>query len=84
MPTALDVIRPRRRVEAITRTAWTTRITTVISRAVSSLSAIPTRGMNAWLASALSRATTAIARYQNVNQPNSQPIFGLASRDAHW
>ena len=58
--------------------------TNVISRAVSSFGAMPTSGMNAWLASALSIATTAMARYQKVSQPNHQPIFGLASRDAHW
>ena len=40
--------------------------------------------MKAWLANALSMATTPVARYQNVSQPNIQPIFGLASRDAHW
>ena len=53
-------------------------------RAVSSLCCMPTSGMKAWLASALSIATTPVARYQNVSQPNNQPIFGLASRDAHW
>ena len=58
-----------------------TKIATVIIRAVSSLSAIPTNGMNAWLASALSIATTPIAKYQNVSHPNNQPIFGLASRE---
>ena len=83
-PTAAEVIMPSRRVEAITSTAWMIRITTVIIRAVSSFSGMPTSGMNAWLASALSIATTAIARYQKVSQPNSQPIFGLASREAHW
>ena len=83
-PTAPEVIRPSSRVEAITSAACTISIATVISRAVSSFSAIPTNGMNAWLASALSRATTAIARYQNVSHPNSHPTFGFASREAHW
>jgi len=39
--------------------------------------------MKAWLASALSNATTPVAKYQKVSQPKNQPIFGLASRDAH-
>ena len=75
---------PSRRVEAITSTAWMSSTTNVIRRAVSSFGSMPTSGMNAWLANALSIATTAIARYQNVSQPNNQPIFGFASRDAHW
>ena len=82
-PTAPEVIRPSSRVDAITRVAWTTSTAMVIRRAVSSLSLSPSSGMRAWLAKALSTATAAIARYQNVSQPNSQPIFGLASREAH-
>lgn len=38
IPTALEVINPRNRVEAITRIAWTISIATVISLAVSSFS----------------------------------------------
>ena len=45
IPTALEVINPSSFVEAITMTAWTIRITTVITRAVPSFSAIPTSGM---------------------------------------
>ncbi len=39
--------------------------------------------MKAWLASALSTVTTVIARFQTANHPNTQPTFGLASREAH-
>jgi hypothetical protein len=57
--------------------------TNVISRAVFSSGATPASGISAWLANALSIATTAMARYQNVSHPNNHPIFGFASRDAH-
>ena len=59
-------------------------MTRVITLAVLSFSSMPSSGINAWLANALSRATTAIARYQNVSHPNIQPIFGFANRDPHW
>ena len=36
------------------------------------------------LAIALSAATVPIPSQQKVSQPNPQPIFGLASREAHW
>ncbi|WSC65566.1 hypothetical protein OHA57_34465 [Streptomyces anulatus] len=71
-------------MEATASTVWTSSTTSVIRRAASSSGAMPTSGMNAWLASALSTATTPIARYQKVSHPNHQPIFGLASREAHW
>jgi hypothetical protein len=32
----------------------------------------------------LSTATTPIPSQQYVSQPNPQPIFGLARREAHW
>jgi hypothetical protein len=68
----------------MTNTAWATKIATVSSLAVCSSSPMPSNGMSAWLANALSIATAPRARYQNDNQPNNQPIFGLARRDAHW
>jgi hypothetical protein len=83
-PTAVPLIVLTTRVEAIASRAWIRRTTSVIRRAVPSSGARPTSGMNAWLASALSTATTAIARYQKVSQPKPRPIFGLARRDAHW
>ena len=45
---------------------------------------MPNNGMNAWLASALSTATTPNDTKQTVSQPNPQPIFGLANREPHW
>ena len=45
--------------------------------------AIPNNGIRDWLASALSMATAASPTSSTASHPNTQPIFGLASRDAH-
>ena len=61
-PTAHALRMPTMRVEAIVSTAWISSTTSVIRRAVPSSGSRPSSGMNAWLASALSTATTAIPR----------------------
>ena len=61
-PTAAEVSRPTRRVDAMTSTACRTIITTVMTLAVIWLSGIPSSGMSAVFASALSTATTPITR----------------------
>ncbi len=84
-PTAAALTKPTMRVEAMASTAWIEQHDQRDQRArCPRPAAMPNSGMNAWLASALSTATTAIARYQKVNHPNPQPTFGLASREAHW
>jgi hypothetical protein len=57
---------------------------TVITRAVTSLGAILNSGIRHWLAIALSIATTLSPTLHTAIQPKIQPIFGLASREAHW
>ena len=61
-PTAPALRMATMRVEAIARNAWISSKASVISRAVCSSGPRPTSGMNAWLAIALSTATTAIPR----------------------
>ena len=62
IPTALALIMPTMRVEAMVSTTWTSIRASVIRRAVRSSGSRPTSGMNTWLAIALSAATTPIAR----------------------
>jgi hypothetical protein len=61
-PTAAEVTRPTRRVDAMTRTACRIIATTVMTLAVVWSSGMPSRGMSAVFASALSTATTPITR----------------------
>ena len=65
-------------------TAWTTSSSTVITRAMPSSGAMPSNGIRHWLASALSIVTVESPTFHTASQPNSQPILGFASRDAHW
>ena len=65
-------------------TAWTTSSSTVITRAVPSSGAMPNNGIRHWLASALSIVDRESPTFHTAIQPNSHPIFGFASRDAHW
>ena len=45
---------------------------------------MPSNGIRHWLASALSIVTVESPTFHTASQPNSQPILGFASRDAHW
>ena len=83
-PTAAELIIATSRTERIAITAWTGITATVIHRAVFSSLGRFSSGIRAWLASALSIATTPIASVQTASHPKTQPIFGFANRDAHW
>src|SRR5262245_53475580 len=83
-PTASEFVHPTIRVDMITMTAWITSSATVMTRAVLSLGAMLNNGIRHWVANALSIAGALIATLHAVTQPNIQPIFGLASLDAHW
>nr|CRL73032.1 hypothetical protein CPGR_03087 [Mycolicibacterium komanii] len=83
-PTARELIQPTIRVDITTMTAWTTSSPTDMMRAVDSSGAMLNSGIRHWVANALSIAGALIAALHTATQPNIQPIFGLASLDAHW